>query len=112
MLGQKLISTVQDFHLRRRAGLPDIGCIQRPVGKAIDMCLDFQPGVELQASLDKAGICSPCDAARVERRGVAIGVKDIGLKPGGVPHPWQDMEAIRIRDKKNVPDTCHAGKPG
>ena len=112
MLGQKLISTVQDFHLRRRAGLPDVGCIQRPVGKAIDMCLDFQPGMELQAGLYEAGTCASCDAARVERRRAAIGVKDIGLNPGGVRQPWQDMETIRIRDKKNVPDARHAGKPG
>lgn len=66
MLGQKLISTVQDFHLRRRAGLPDIGCVQRPVGKAVDMCLDFQSGMKLKAGLDKARICTPCDAAGVE----------------------------------------------
>ena len=88
MLGQKLISTVQDFHLRRRAGLSNIGCVQRAVGKAINVRLDFQPGMKLKASLDKAGICTSCDAARVERRRVAIVVKDIGLNPGGVPQPW------------------------
>ena len=72
MLGQKLISTVQDFHLRQRAGLPDIGFVQRLVGKVVDICLDFQSGMKLQAGLEKAGICTPRDAARVERRRLAI----------------------------------------
>ena len=68
--------------------------------------------MKLKAGLDKARICASCDAACVERRRVAIGVEDIGLNPGGVLQPWQDMETIRIRDEKNVPDARHAGKPG
>ena len=38
-------------------------------------------------------------------------MKDIGLNPGRVLKPWQDVEAIRIRDQKNVSDARHAGKP-
>ena len=66
MLGQKLISAIENLDLRRRAGLPDIGCVQRPVGNAIDMCLDFQSGMKLKAGLDKARICASCYAAGVE----------------------------------------------
>ena len=52
------------------------------------------------------------DRTRVERRCGAILVIDVGLDPGCVFKPWQDMEPLRIGDQQDVAEPGHSGQAG
>ena len=67
MFGQKLVSAVQDRDIGRRSRLSDVGRGQRPIGKPVDMRLDFQPGMEPQPRGGQRRFGAFRDPARVER---------------------------------------------